>query len=70
MRIAFSMKICEMYGMRITVEINQQLVLEVSIVILAIQFQCLFTDGYSQGCAHTVVPGFFLIQIGVYDNVA
>ena len=69
MGITFAIKVGEVDCMRIGVEVNEQLVDEVGVVVLRIQFQRLFRDGYLQGGTDTVVPCFLLIQVLVDHNL-
>ena len=55
--------------MWVGVQVDEQLMHETRIIVLRIQFQCLFTDGNLQGCADAIVPGFLLIQIPIYYNL-
>ena len=55
---------------RVAVVVHHQLVDEIRVVILGIQFQGLFAHGDIEGCGHSAVPGLFHPQVLGHGHIA
>ena len=68
MRIALAIQIRNANLVYIAVEVDDSLVLEIGVIILSIELECLTKQRYVHLAADAIVPCFLLFQVVVDDE--